>query len=94
VSKDIVAALRESGHISNEQMNRWAQAAPMLAALEAIGRDGANALVKFDGQRQDKNFTVVLTGPRFGESFFRCDGDDLLALLRDAIEDYRSKGWP
>jgi hypothetical protein len=65
-----------------------------LAAFEAIGRDGATALIKVDGQRSDESiFTVVVSGGPLGDVFFRKDGADLEALLREAVMFYRAHVW-
>jgi hypothetical protein len=89
----LVGALQASGHVTEEQVSRWREAAALMATLEAIGRDGATAVVKVDGGRPDAVYTVVVSGPRLGEAFFRKDGSDVLALLRDAIEFYKSEVW-
>lgn len=77
--------------LADEQVSQWREVAPLMATLEAIGRDGASAVVKIDGGRPDAIYTVVLSGPRLGESFFRKDGSDVQVLLREAIEFYVSK---
>ncbi|MFT3848692.1 MAG: hypothetical protein QM739_08415 [Propionivibrio sp.] len=90
----LVNTLQTSGRVSGEQVSRWTDAAGLMAALDAIGRDGANAVVKIDGARPDGAvYTIVISGAQLGEAFFRKDGSDLLALLRDAIEFYRSVAW-
>jgi hypothetical protein len=89
----LVGALQASGHVTEEQVARWKEAALLMATLEAIGRDGTTAVVKVDGGRPDAVYTVVVSGARLGESFFRKDGNDVLALLREAIEFYKSEVW-
>lgn len=92
--EQLVNTLRASGRVSEEQISRWGDAAELMAALDAIGRDGANAVVKIDGVRSDGAvYTVVVTGPRLGESFFRKDGSELLTLLRGAVNFYIKAGW-
>jgi hypothetical protein len=67
----------------------WEELAPLMNGLERIGRSGSTALVKVDGARQDGAvYTVVISGGRLGESFFRKDGDDLAVLLHEAIAFY------
>ena len=86
----LIEELLASGRVSGEKIFHWKEAAALMAALEAIGVDGATAVVKVDGGRPEAMYTVVLSGSRLGESFFRKDGSDVLALLRDAIEFYSS----
>lgn len=67
-------------------MAAWSDMAKLMAALDAIGRE-CNALVKIDGGRDDAGvYTVVLSGGRLGDSFFRQDGPALRPLLQEAIE--------
>ncbi|MES2935333.1 MAG: hypothetical protein V4805_17810 [Pseudomonadota bacterium] len=92
--KKLIESLRTDGRVSDEHVTRWAEAAGLMAAIDAIGRDGVNAIVKIDGARTDGQvYTIVLSGAKLGESFFRRDGSDLLSLLQDAIEFYRSTVW-
>jgi hypothetical protein len=49
-------------------------------------------VVKIDGGRSDGSvYTVVVSGGRLGEDFFRNDGADLATLLQEAISFYRSR---
>jgi hypothetical protein len=67
----------------------WSDSIRLLAALESMGRDGANALVKIDGGRTNERlYTVVVSGGRLKEDFFRKDGSELLPMLREAVIDY------
>jgi hypothetical protein len=90
----LVESLRSRGHVSGEQLAAWRDVSGLLAALDAIGRDGANAVLKIDGGRPDGSvYTVVISGGRLGEAFFRKDGDDLAALLAEAVEFYKARAW-
>lgn len=89
----LVSAFLASGHVTEGQISKWREGAALMAILEAIGREGTTAVVKFDGGRLDAAYTVVLSGLQLGESFFRKDGSDLFALLRDAIDFYNSEVW-
>lgn len=75
--------------VDEETSARWGKTVALLARLEAIGRDGAHAILKIDGGRADSAlYTVVVSGGRLGEAFFRKDGMEVDVLLRDAIEFY------
>jgi hypothetical protein len=63
----------------------WSDAAPLLAELQRATAKGGTLVVKFDGQRQRDNYTVVVSGPKYGTRFFRQDGADLVVLLRGAL---------
>ena len=67
----------------------WDELAPLMDGLERIGRSGSTALVKVDGARPDGAvYTVVISGGQLDETFFRKDGSDLPALLREGIAFY------
>lgn len=84
-----IEKLKQSGRVNANSVSRWREAAELMAILDGAGRDGANVVVKIDGGRPEGSvYTVVISGPIFGESFFRKDGDDLLELLREAIDYY------
>jgi hypothetical protein len=60
------------------------------ALLPDIGRlrsEGAVVLLKWDGERAANAATVVVTRQDY---VFRNDGDDIEAMLRDAIADCRA----
>ncbi|GAA0706500.1 hypothetical protein ISN75_09985 [Dyella marensis] len=84
-----IEKLKQAGQVTIEAVTRWREAAEMLAALDAAGQNGANIVVKIDGDRSKASiYTVVVAGPLFGESFFRKDGEDLWQLLHEAIDYY------
>ncbi|HEY4092653.1 MAG TPA: hypothetical protein VGN46_14155 [Luteibacter sp.] len=61
-------------------------AAHVLAAATVVRRSGTNALVKFDGQRDnDKVYTVFVGRGEDDESRFREDSDDLEELVTRAF---------
>lgn len=92
-SQTIVERMLSSGRVAEADVARWTDAAALMATFEAIGRDGTSAIFKVDGSRPAEPFTVVLSGPRFGDSFYRKDGSDAFALLRDAISHYSAECW-
>lgn len=93
-NEHLIDTLRTTGRVNDETVSRWSDAAGLMAALDAIGRDGASAVVKIDGGRPDGAvYTVVVSGPKLGESSFRRDGSDLLSLLGEAVEFYRFSVW-
>lgn len=87
---EIIDALAQTG-LENAGRNTvtWRDAATLLSALDVIARDGGNAIIKVDGGRNDgQPYTVVLSGGRLGQDFYRRDGADLNTLLADAIAFY------
>lgn len=93
-NEQMIDALLASARISDEQVELWRKSAGLLAVLDAIGRDGMSAVVKIDGARTDGSvYTVVITGSKLGEEYFRKDGADLPMLIREAIDFYASKAW-
>ncbi|MBL8945835.1 MAG: hypothetical protein JNK45_21915 [Myxococcales bacterium] len=96
-SEQILDALRSAGIDVQVAVKAWGEVAGLLAALDAVGRDGGNTLVKVDGQRSDGQvYTVLISGGRLGEDSFRRDGADLRVLLRDALVFYvnHARGGP
>lgn len=83
---DLLTALMKIGVDTRTVVDSWKDTVELLAAIDAIGRTGSNALVKIDGERSGPEvYTVVISGGRLGDASFRRDGSDLQSLLRDAI---------
>ena len=92
MSNKMVESLLSGGRVTNAQISLWSDVAGLLAAMEQIGREGATAVVKIDGGRPDGSlYSVVISGGRLGEDFFRKDSGDLPALLQEAIEFYMTR---
>jgi hypothetical protein len=89
--KSLVNSEQVSGRISEEKIYRWRHIAQLMASLETIASDGITAIVKIDGERPDAIFTVVISGLRLGDSFFRKDGSDIEVLLQEAIAFYSAR---
>ena len=64
-----------------------------LHDIEALQAEGAVVLLKWDGVREAGPGTVVILRPPT-DYLWRCDGDDVCAMLRKAIADYRSRFPP
>lgn len=93
--ESLLATLEKRGLDTEHATASWFDSLPLLAALDAIGRDGACALVKIDGLRTNgKVYTVVLSGGRLGQDFWHSDGPELQALLREAISFYAARAQP
>ena len=86
---EILEALANIGLDVGRAASSWNGSLRLLAALDAVGRDGANALVKIDGERSTGHpYTVVISGGRLGEHYFRKDGEELQSLLCEALSFY------
>lgn len=83
--------LQKDGRLEEDDISRWVKMSAMMAALEAIGKDGATVVLKFDGGRPESMYTVVVSGASLGDSFFRKDGSQVLSLLQEAVEFYGCK---
>jgi hypothetical protein len=87
---DLVAA----GRLTEKDVETWSRVADRLAALTLIAREGATVVVKADGERAGfALFTVVVSGGRLGDDFFRRDASDLDGLLDAAIRFYCDRVW-
>jgi hypothetical protein len=79
----------EDGFVDVAGAERWAALANRMAIFESIGRSGLVSLLKFDGEREESQvFTVMVSGKKLGDRFFRQDGGDLGLLLDAAIDFY------
>lgn len=58
----------------------------LLARVQSLEDSGYVILVKWDGERERRKKTVLLSKPGVDELVFRGDGDDLEALLRDLVD--------
>jgi hypothetical protein len=57
-----------------------------MAELQRATSDGGTLVVKVDNERDDgRVYTVGVNGSRYGGRFFRMDGADLVAILREAL---------
>ena len=95
--KVLLESLTKAGLEIDGAMDSWSDSAEFLSALDAIARDGGNALVKIDGSRNDDQaYTVVVSGGRLGDESFRKDGAELQPLLREAISFHvaHAQRWP
>ena len=76
--------------------NAWGDAAPLLTRLQRATAGGGILVVKIDNERTNgKVFTVVVSGPKYGERYFHDDGADLSGILRAALAfcgEYQSNG--
>jgi len=64
----------------------WNDAAPLIAELQRATESGGVLVIKIDNERDDgRVFTVVINGSKYGGKYFRGDGADLPAILRDAL---------
>ena len=92
---EVLETLAKVGLESQDALDSWSSSARLLSALDAIGRDGGTALIKVDGGRNDSLvYTVVVSGGRLGDDFFRKDDSDLQALLLKAVEFWVAHAQP
>ncbi len=93
---DLLAAVSRLGIDAEGEVAVWGNAVRLLAAFDAIGRDGAVVVLKVDGVRENGLvYTVVVTGGRLHrDAGFHKDGADLQALLREAVGFYVTNTLP
>ena len=60
-----------------------------LDEIEEVRGDGAVVLLKWDGERESKCYTVVITKVE-ADYVWRQDSDDLENSLRTALADYKA----
>jgi len=71
--------------VSTSLSEAWVEAAPLMAELQRATEGGGVLVVKVDNERDTNVFTLVISGSKFGGRFFRQDGSDLMAILRNAL---------
>ncbi|MDP2272156.1 MAG: hypothetical protein Q8N23_21365 [Archangium sp.] len=93
---ELLAQVSRLGIDVEGELAVWGNAVRLLAAFDAIGRDGAVALLKVDGVRENGLvYTVLVSGGRLPkDAAFRKDGADLQGLLREALAFYVSNTRP
>ncbi|MCP4180217.1 MAG: hypothetical protein GY756_20830 [bacterium] len=66
-----------------------------LDIFEQIVSEGSTVIIKLDGERKLENisnyYTVVVSGGKLHDDFFRKDSNDLIELCDEAISFYNSK---
>ncbi|MGK5672741.1 hypothetical protein ACSNOB_07850 [Micromonospora sp. URMC 106] len=67
----------------------WDERVPEL--LAHLGDLGLVGLVKIDGEREHKPWTVVISGQRLDGAAIRCDGNTLDYCLRHAVAALRER---
>ncbi|NHO82257.1 hypothetical protein HA073_14595 [Micromonospora sp. CMU55-4] len=68
---------------------RWDECVPEL--LEHLGEMGLVGLVKIDGERERKPWTVVISGQRLDGASIRVDGHSLDYCLKHAVAALRER---
>lgn len=72
--------------------SRGGKASRRSSPCSMLGRGGACAIIKVDGERvRGQEYTVLLSGGALAGESFRKDGSDLRVLLREAIEFHLAK---
>ncbi len=89
---DLLAQVSRLGIDVEGEVAVWGNAVRLLAAFDAIGRDGAVTLLKIDGVRENGLvYTALVSGGRLQkDAAFHKDGADLQGLLREALAFYVS----
>jgi hypothetical protein len=93
MTTNILERLTQAGRLRHIDPAAWASVSSLLQVLEVIAEEGATAIVKLDGERSTDRHTVILSGLPLGAESYRGDGDDLRALLEEAIAFYDEKVW-
>lgn len=75
------------------QRSDWVGFDVFLPFIERIKEEKATFLVKFDGLRDEEQYTVVISGGNLGEDFIRIDAQTLEDALAYGIVNYASRAW-
>lgn len=88
-----IASAKRSGFAERD----WQIWEGLWPALEAMADEGAIIVVKLDGGRTrdefPKRYTVIVSGGRLGDEFYREDTSDLEGALCEAVIFYAEKVW-
>jgi hypothetical protein len=75
----------------------WKVWEALWPAIETMADEGSTLVVKIDGGRTTeddlKRYTVVLSGGKLSDDFFRQDGPNLEDILCTAVVFYAEKVW-
>lgn len=89
----IIDRLVRTGRLATAESGIWGDACSLLQVLDVIAKEGATIVVKLDGERQADRYTVIVSGGQLQGNAYRGDGDDLRALLDEAVREYDAKVW-
>ena len=88
-----IASAKRSGFAERD----WKIWDGLWPALETMADEGAIIVVKLDGGRTrdefPKRYTVIVSGGRLGDEFYREDTSDLEGALCEAVIFYAEKVW-
>jgi hypothetical protein len=69
----------------------------MVPAFEQMAAEGSTVVFKIDGERLTAGipniYTVVVTGGKLKENFFRKDSANLIEAASEAIQFYNTEVW-
>lgn len=71
----------------------WSGVDALLPLLERMRAEGTVVLLKLDGERKHHPYTVVASGVRLGEDFFRTDSASLEEGLAQLVAWYGARFW-
>ncbi|PQO46758.1 hypothetical protein [Blastopirellula marina] len=71
----------------------WTGCDAVWPILERIRSEGAVVVIKLDGERRSRKYTVVISGEPLGEDFFRTDTASLEEGLAAGILFYAERRW-
>jgi len=91
----IIQAIKASSPTSTA--SGWSELGEFGEAIEIIANDGSSVLFKIDGERKNAGiptyYTIVVSGGKLHDEFFRKDGLALQELTYEAILFYNQKVW-
>lgn len=68
----------------------WGITMPIILQLQ---KEGAIFFFKSDGERERNMFTIMLSGGKLQDDYFKCETDDLENGINQAINYYAEKFW-
>ncbi|ALR31278.1 hypothetical protein ATE47_12425 [Chryseobacterium sp. IHB B 17019] len=60
----------------------------LLMCFETIKNNGDVAIIKFDGERNDDPYTLLISFPTSKREMLRIDGNDLKEAMRNILTQY------
>jgi len=60
----------------------------LLMCFEAVKKNGDVAIIKFDGEREDDPYTLLISFPTSKREMLRIDGDDLKEAMVNILTQY------
>lgn len=71
-------------------LNKDSNLEELLLCFEEIKKEGNVAIIKFDGERKDNHYTLLISFPNCQRNMLRVDSSDLKGAMKNILNQYIS----